>query len=300
MKTTARRSNRSLANSDNSKKDNAALLAKIAEILNTTSKIAPISVEESISNALAVEKAAQEKAPKADRLYELAIIGSDFRKNRLYATPTSEIAAQYMTESKALCADTLAEITAPIANDVRRIAANAEKNGGDTLKDDLIRLCDSWKIPSQAMRVIMQLCAPVVACCNAESDDIARRCYGMARANSLMGSACNMLMYSKATVKAGALPFKRVAHNLTALGLAFDACDNVGQCDFCVENKAFNEVVTLCDYWLYKCEPLAEKAAPQAAPQVTRQRRNAATPQAATPQDNAAILEKGMELLGMK
>jgi hypothetical protein len=245
-------------NNGNSNSNQSNINSNSAQILATLKSLG-INADAFFGTATTATQASEETPKKADRAYELQSVGADFTKFAIYAAPKSESAGKYFNEQKMLCEDVLSNLSAPIASNIKAIAERAEKDGGASLKNDLLTLADTWKIPAQSMRVIMQLCAPVVCVCNPETDDIARRAYGMARANALMGSACNTLMYAKATDKSVALPFKRVAHNLSALGLDFAECASVSDCDFCEDDKDFEELVTLCDIWLKKCERITPK-----------------------------------------
>ena len=181
---------------------------------------------------------------KAPRTYEFAALGAEFDKSRVGAVPTSDRAKEYYTQQAALCMRVLAACHAPIA---------AAIQVGKMKIKDLIALCDTWEISPMAMRVVLQLAYPIVTVCCADTERLARDVYGIGRANSLMGSRHNTSMYTKAKDKSCALPFKRVAHNLTALGLDFAPVDNIKDCDFCDDKKSFRELVTLCDMWLDTC-----------------------------------------------
>ena len=189
---------------------------------------------------------------KAPRTYEFAALGAEFNKSRVGAVPTSERAREYYTRQAALCMRVLAACRAPIANEIRV--------GKMSIKD-IISLCDTWEISPMAIRVVLQLACPIVTVCCGDTERLARDVYSIARANSLMGSRHNTSMYSKAKDKSCALPFRRVAHNLTALGLDFGPVDNVKDCDFCGNKKSFSELVTLCDMWLNTCERKRERRA---------------------------------------
>ena len=182
---------------------------------------------------------------KAPRTYEFSAIGAEFDKTHIGAVPTSERAKEYYTRQAALCMRVLSACESPIASEIQV---------GKMKIQDIISLCDTWEISPMAMRVVLQLAYPVVTVCCADTEQLARDVYSIARANSLMGSRHNTSMYSKAKDKSCALPFRRVAHNLTALGLDFSPVDRVEDCDFCDDKKSFKELVTLCDFWLATCE----------------------------------------------
>ena len=185
-----------------------------------------------------------EASGKAPRTYEFAAIGSEFDKSHVGAVPTSERAKEYYTRQAALCMRVLDACHAPIVKEIQV---------GKMKIRDIISLCDTWVISPMAIRVVLQLACPIVTVCCGDTERLARDVYGIGRANSLMGSRHNTSMYSKAKDKSCALPFKRVAHNLTALGLDFSPVDNVEDCDFCDDKKSFRELVALCDYWLNTC-----------------------------------------------
>ena len=157
---------------------------------------------------------------------------------------------------------------------------------------DIISLCDTWEISPMAIRVVMQLAYPIVTVCCGDTERLARDIYGISRANSLMGSRHNTSMYTKAKDKSCALPFRRVAHNLTALGLDFAPRNNVKDCDFCDDKKSFQKLVTLCDMWLDTCERKATKKASEKASEK-------ATKKATKKEIDPDTLEKLRALLGM-
>ena len=233
---------------------------------------------------------AQASEGKAPRTYEFSALGAEFDKSRVGAVPTSERAKEYYTEQAALCMRILAACHAPIT---------AEIQVGKMKIKDIISLCDTWEISPMAIRVVLQLAYPIVTVCCGDTERLARDVYNIARANSLMGSRHNTSMYSKAKDKSCALPFKRVAHNLTALGLDFAPVDNdnVESCDFCDNKKDFRELVTLCDYWLDTCKrKRASKKASKKASEASERKRASKASEGAIDNDTLAKLRA---LLGM-
>lgn len=243
------------SNSVNSTKSTLKVKAmKKSTKSNNSSKSANPSIEElrALLAALQDERASEESERaqasegegKAPRTYEFSALGAEFDKSKIGAVPKSERAKEYYTRQAALCMRVLAACDAPIASEI---------HVGKMKIKDIISLCDTWEISPMAIRVVLQLACPIVTVCCGDTERLARDVYGISRANSLMGSRHNTSMYNKAKDKSCALPFRRVAHNLTALGLDFCPVDNVEDCDFCDNKKSFKELVTLCDTWLDTC-----------------------------------------------
>ena len=230
---------------------------------------------------------ASESEGKAPRTYEFAAIGAEFDKSRVGAVPTSERAKEYYTRQAALCTRVLAACHAPIAAEIRV---------GKMKIKDILALCDTWEISPMAMRVVLQAACPIVTVCCADTERLARNVYGIARANSLMGSRHNTSMYAKAKDKSCALPFRRVAHNLTALGLDFAPVDNVEDCDFCDDKKSFRELVTLCDYWLGTCKQSKQSKRASKASKASKKASKKASEEKTIDSDTLARLRS---LLGM-
>lgn len=254
MKKSVKSSNKSVnsSNSSNSTKEKQAMKK------STKSQSVNPSIEEirALLAALEGERAqaseeneraqASESEGKAPRTYEFAALGTEFDKSHVAAVPTSERAKEYYTRQAALCMRVLTACHAPIKEEIQV---------GKMKIKDIISLCDTWEISPMAIRVVLQLACPIVTVCCSDTERLAREVYGIGRANSLMGSRHNTSMYTKAKDKSCALPFRRVAHNLTALGLDFSPVDNIDACDFCDDKKSFKKLVTLCDYWLDTCGP---------------------------------------------
>ena len=224
---------------------------------------------------------ASEASGKAPRTYEFGAIGFGFDKCHIGAVPASDRAKEYYTRQAALCERVLAACDAPIASEIRV---------GKMEIQDIISLCSTWVVSPMAVRVVVQLACPVVTVCCADTERLAR-VYGIDRANGLMGSRHNTSMYSKAKDKSRSLPFKRVAHNLTALGLDFSPCDNIDDCNFCDDEKSFAQLVTLCDYWLNTCA--RKKASKKASKQESK------ASKASEKASDSDILSKLRALLGM-
>ena len=295
MKRNSKSNSKSNSNNNNPALQAAQILAALDPAILKAIGLTPAKTRENLKEHESTASESEPKSQKADRAYEIPSIGGDFVKSGIYARPTSEAAAQYVAKAKALCSDVIDDLTAPIAKEIATITEKAENNGGDTLKNDLLLLAEKWEIPAQSMRVVMQLCAPVVGVCNPETDEIARRVYGMGRANSLMGSACNTLMYSKAPDKEKAIPFKRVGHNVTALGLDFEECESVEDCNFCDEDEDFSELVALCDMWLAKCK--AKNPSPEKSEAKSALRRAAKSEAAPTVEDKSAAILAALQAL---
>ena len=206
----------------------------------------------------------------------------------LYAAPKSDDAARYFAEAQALCSAILEDLSKMkgkpvILDDVIALADYADESAGKGLVDRVIALCDTWKVTPQALRVILQLVCPVLCGCNAEGDKLARRLFGMSRANALFGSACNSLMYYKANDKNTALPFIRTCRNYSRLGLDLVPSDCVESCDWLENQEDYNELLTLCHYWLNQCTPVDPAPTAPTAPRKGRKVAPVAPAPAATP-----------------
>ena len=243
--------------SSNSTKSNSTKSTKSPSIEELRALLAALQNERAQASENERAQASEsESEGKAPRTYEFAALGSEFNKSRVAAVPTSERAKEYYTRQAALCMRVLAACHAPIAAEIRV---------GKMEIEDIISLCDTWDISPMAIRVVLQLACPIVTVCCGDTEKLAREVYEISRANSLMGSRHNTSMYAKAKDKSCALPFRRVAHNLTALGLDFSPVDSVESCDFCGDKKSFRELVTLCDCWLDTCARKASKASKKAS-----------------------------------
>ena len=281
--------------------------------------------------ASAAESTESAKAPKAPRQYETPFLTGCFKK-RLVASPCNDAAAEYYSECAALCEDvikTLGEYKDPAAilPHIKAIFNKVDKDANYDAAAALKALLSEWEITPQAFRVVIQLSIPVITPCCAELDDIARRFYGMSRANALMGSACNTLMYSKAAEGVEfPLPFKRPCYNTSALGLNWSECDCIDDCNFIKDDKDFDELCKICNHWLHtikkrepakpaaeSAKPAAESAKPAAEPakpaSESKTRRRAAKsapkaepakPAAAPQNDIASLLAEIANQLGIK
>ena len=288
----------SMKSSMKSQSDNSPSIEELRALLAT------LESERERAQASERERASEsesEASGKAPRTYEFAAIGAEFDKSHIGAVPTSERAKEYYTRQAALCMRVLAACNSPIASEIQV---------GKMKIGDIISLCDTWEISPMAMRVVLQLAYPIVTVCCADTEKLARDVYNIARANSLMGSRHNTSMYTKAKDKSCALPFRRVAHNLAALGLDFAPCDDVNDCDFCDNKKSFKELVALCDHWLGTCERAkrASKASEKASEKASKKASKASKASEASEANEASkaskasdsdILSKLRALLGM-
>ena len=261
----------------------------IEELRALLAMLASEQASEASESEASESEQASEASGKAPRTYEFGAIGFGFDKCHIGAVPASDRAKEYYTRQAALCERVLAACDAPIASEIRV---------GKMEIQDIISLCSTWVVSPMAVRVVVQLACPVVTVCCADTERLAR-VYGIDRANGLMGSRHNTSMYSKAKDKSRSLPFKRVAHNLTALGLDFSPCDNIDDCNFCDDEKSFAQLVTLCDYWLNTCA--RKKASKKASKQESKASKASGASKASerAQASDSDILSKLRALLGM-
>ena len=270
--------------------------AQAAAILAAMGNASPAPAAPAVEAEVEVE-AKKERTP---RQYEAAFLTGSFKK-RLIASPCTDDAAAYYAECAALCGEVLAALAkeknpAPILGEVVAIAAKVSNDADFDAAAAFIDLASHWEIPAPSMRVVIQLAIPVITPCCDDVDMIARRAYGMGKANALMGSACNTLMYSKASPAVDfPLPFKRVCYNATALGLHQNEAASLDDCDFVTDESDFTKLVSLCHHWLCECK--ARNAALAVAPAAVapvRGRRGAKEPAPAADPRLAAFLAAGM------
>ena len=299
MKSSTKSTKSSTKSAESTQKGKAVKSTKSTKSSAKSTKSAAPSIEElrallammqaSEASEASESEASEQASGKAPRTYEFGAIGFGFDKCHIGAVPASDRAKEYYTRQAALCERVLAACDAPIASEIRV---------GKMEIQDIISLCGTWVVSPMAVRVVVQLACPVVTVCCADTERLAR-VYGIDRANGLMGSRHNTSMYSKAKDKSRSLPFKRVAHNLTALGLDFSPCDNIDDCNFCDDEKSFAQLVTLCDYWLNTCA--RKKASKKASKQESKASKASGASKASerAQASDSDILSKLRALLGM-
>lgn len=166
------------------------------------------------------------KAPKAERTYTTSLSSADFSKE-LFSAPLTEEGCEYYNAR----VDVIKAIIKKLAKnpDFEDILADIESIEG---LDDLIDFLQSWGVGRRASRVIMQLVSPVVCVCCEDTERLASECYGIPRANGLMGSCHNSYICSK-WCQEDALPFERTCCNFSTI------CSDI------------EKSVDLCTYYFY-------------------------------------------------
>ena len=174
---------------------------------------------------------------RTPRSYETTLSGSRSFSREIFSRPLITESKSYWQKSDAL----------------RRRVLDRLQNGNDHAAtiaihidkcrklSDVLRCCELFRIGKRTVRILLQLVSPVICVCCDDTEMLAQY-YGLERANALMGSCHNNLMYSKAADKSVALPFVRICHNYTRLGLDFER-------GFADEASDMDEIIKLCRYW---------------------------------------------------
>ena len=238
-----------------------------------------------LSRQIVVTSEAPKATEKAKRSYEREDLTGNFMKN-FTASPKTEQASAF----SAKCADLLDRVWAElpqggIFDEIFEIAARVTQDPDFDPFKSLCALIDTYDLSARQIRVVLQLCSPIVTVCCDLTDRLARY-LGMSCANRLMGSACNELQCEKCGDFLSGLPFVRVCYNATRLGFVKGDTDSID----------IDALVDCIVNWLDPKED-EEPKAPKSAPKAPKAPKSAALKRAHEKAAQIAALQDGIEAL---